>query len=169
MAKLAKLLSFVRAVRNGIPVSDVKCDPGGGANVTAEHACTPGDDSHPLPGDYVAIGAASGTGRETAVGYYDPLNAGKAQAGEKRIYARSEDGAVSVEVWLKNTGECFISNGSGTFILEPGGTFDINGFRITPDGNGTTAKGVSLDGHTHDQAADSAGNSQSTTNKPNAG
>ena len=83
MAKIAKLLSFVRAVRNGIPVSDVKCDPGGGANVTAEHAGPPGDDSHPLPDDYVAIGAASGTGRETAVGYFDPKNAGKAQAGRK--------------------------------------------------------------------------------------
>lgn len=169
MAKIAQLLSFARATRNGIPVSDVKCDPGGGANVTAEHASAPGDDSHPLPGDYVAIGAASGTGRETAVGYYDPKNAGVAQAGEKRIYARTPDGAVSVEVWLKKSGECLITNGAGTFILEPGGTFDLNGFRITPDGNGTTANGVSLDGHTHDQPADSDGDTQSTTNPPNAG
>ena len=69
MGRIAKLLSFVRVVRNGANLSDVKVDPGGGANITAEHFATPGDDSHPMPNDYVALSADSGTGRESAIGY----------------------------------------------------------------------------------------------------
>lgn len=169
MGRVVKILSFMRARRNGMAVSDVKCDPGGGANVTAEHTAPAGDDSHPLPGDYAVVSDASGTGRQSTVGYFDPLNAPKAGPGEKRIYARNASGSAVVELWLKNSGEVIISNGSGTFTLEPGGTFNINGLKITPDGNATTASGVSLSGHTHNQGADSDGNSQATTNPPNAG
>lgn len=150
-------------------VSDVKCDPGGGANVTAEHTAPVGDDSHPLPGDYAAISDAAGTGRQSTVGYYDPVNEPKTQPGEKRIYARDSSGATIVDIWLKNTGELVITNGAGTFTLEPGGEFNINGARITKGGDFITAAGVSLDNHTHDQGADSDGNGQKTTNPPNAG
>lgn len=137
--------------------------------MTAEHTAPIGDDSRPLPGDYAVISSAAGTGRQSIVGYFDPANDPKTQPGEKRIYARDASGAMVVELWLKNTGEVLINNGAGTFVMEPGGTVDINGFRITPDGNGTTKNGVSLDGHTHDQGADSDGNGQATTNPPNAG
>lgn len=169
MGRVVQLLSFTRAERNGMTVSDVKSDPGGGANVTAEHTAAPGDDSHPLAGDYAVVGNAAGTGRQSVVGYYDPVNAPKSGPGEKRIYARDSSGAMIVEVWLKNTGEVLITNGAGTFTLESGGGFNINGARITTGGDVITAAGVSLDGHTHNQGADSDGNGQQATNPPNAG
>ena len=81
MGRIAKLLSFVREVRNGAKVSDSKVDPGGGADITAQHFAAAGDDSHPMPGDYVALNTDSGSGRESAVGYLDPLNAPKALTG----------------------------------------------------------------------------------------
>ena len=121
MGRIAKLLSFVRLTKNDANVSDVKVDPGAGANITAEHFAAPGDDSHPLPGDYVALNTDSGTGRESAIGYLDPLNEPKAASGEKRIYARNSDGEVVVEVWLKNTGEATIVNENGSVTLQPDG------------------------------------------------
>ncbi len=166
MGVVAKVLSFTRAARNGLTLQDVKLDPGGGAVITAEHSAPPGDDSAPLPGDYAAISAAAGTGRQTVVGYYDGKNAPKAEPGDKRTYARDSSGEVVVEIWLKNSGECLITNSLGTFELEPDGTFVINGLRITPNGNATTAAGVSLDGHSHTQGPDSDGNSQTATNPP---
>lgn len=169
MGRAVNVLSVTRANRNGMPITDIKCDPGGGANVTAEHAQPAGDDSHPLPNDYAAISGASGTGRQTAVGYFDPLNAPKAQPGEKRIYARDTAGALVVEVWLQNDGSCVVTNGAGTLLLQPDGEFNINGARITTSGDVITAAGVSLDNHTHTQGADSGGNSQVATNPPTPG
>lgn len=204
MGRIAKLLSFVRGEANGAKVSDVKADPGGSANVTAQHFASPGDDSHPLPGDYVAMAGAAGTGRENAVGYLDPKNEQKAQAGDKRIYARDGDGAAVVEVWLKNDGTAVVinangsvtlrpdggtvvetpastfdaaasgsikgDNGAGSFELAPSGTFIVNGVTIDPTGIITTPtqivtpsaiiNDVEAAGHNHDQANDSAGNSE---------
>ncbi len=121
MGRIAKLLSFLRTSRNEAKISDVKVDPGGGPIITAEHFTAAGDDSHPLPGDYVALNSDSGAGRESAVGYLDPLNEPKAQPGDKRIYARSEDGVVIVEIWLKNTGEATVLNENGSVTLRPDG------------------------------------------------
>lgn len=163
---LARLLSFVRTRANSAQVSDVKVDPGGGANVTAQHFAPAGDDSHPLPGDYVALTGASGTGRANAVGYIDPANEQKAAAGEKRVYARSADGAPMVEVWLKNDGSAIIQNSAGVFTLQPDGEFNINGARITTGGDVITAAGVSLNNHPHSQGVDSDNNSQAATNPP---
>ncbi len=121
MGRLAKLLSFVRVERNGAKLSDVKVDPGGGPNITAEHFAPIGEDAHPLPGDYVVTSDVRGTGREAVTGYVDPKNESKAQAGEKRIYARDESGAVVVEIWLKNTGEATLINENGAVTLRPDG------------------------------------------------
>lgn len=121
MGWIARVQSFVRVVRNGAKVSDVKVDPGGGANVTAEHFSAPGDDSQPIPGDYAAISKVGGTGRKVATGYLDPLNDPVAGPGEKRIYARDENGATIVQVWLKSDGEATILNANGQITLKPNG------------------------------------------------
>lgn len=122
MGRIAKLLSFVRLTRNDAKVSDVKVDPGGGPNITAEHFADAGDDSHPLTTDYVALNTDSGSGRESAIGYLDPINAPKAQPGDKRIYGRDADtGEVVVEVWLKNDGTAIVSNDNGSVTLRPDG------------------------------------------------
>lgn len=206
MGRIAKLLSFLRTTKNDAKVSDVKVDPGGGPNVTAEHFTAAGDDSHPLPGDYVALNADSGSGRESAIGYLDPLNEPKALMGDKRIYARDGNGVVIVEVWLKNTGEATIlnengsvtlrpdggtvtttpestfdakadgsikgDNGSGSFELQAGGDFLVNGVTIDASGNVTIPTSLTLNGkeiaeHVHSQANDSGGNTEADTGPNN--
>jgi len=134
MSRVGEVLSFERVVEEGAHGADVKVDPGGTANVTAPHYADAGDDSHPLPGDFVALEDSSGAGAEQATGYADVRNAGKARAGEKRIYARNVAGAPVVEVWLKNDGSIVIANGTGAFELAPSGAVTINGVTISPSG-----------------------------------
>jgi hypothetical protein len=163
---LGKLLSFIRGTRNDAKISDVKLDPGGGSNVTSEHFSAPGDDAHPLPGDYVVHVTVQRSGGSAVVGYLDPKNDQKAGAGEKRIYARDEDGVSIVELWLKNTGEATLANSNGYLTLNSDGEIEANGARITPDGDVITATGVSLNNHPHSQGSDSNGDSEVDTNPP---
>lgn len=146
--------------------TDVKSDRGNSDNVTAQHFTTPGDDSHPLPNDYAALSEASGTGRQTVVGYKDASNEPEALPGEKRTYARNASGQVVAQVWARNNGEVSIFNDAGAFTLEPSGDVVINGVRITVAGDVIAANGVSLIGHTHPQANDSAGNAEQPTGVP---
>ncbi len=122
MGRIATILSFIRTVTGTAKVSDVKIDPGGGANVTAQHFSAPGDDSFPLTTDNVVTVDVERTGSEAAVGYVDPLNAPKAQEGDKRIYARdASTGAVIAEVWIQNDGTITASNDNGSAVLRPDG------------------------------------------------
>lgn len=130
-------------------MSDVKVDTGGGANATADHYSAPGDDSHPLPGDRVALVDTQGARRRAAVAYLDTKNDQTAGPGEKRIYARDASGAAVAEVWLKSDGSIVIDNGSGTVTLKTNGDVDANGATITTTGDVTTPEGVSLRTHTH--------------------
>lgn len=149
MGGLAKILSFVRTTRNGAPVSDVKTDPGGGANVTAEHFGPAGDDSSPLPGDFVYLGGVPRTGGRAALGYLDPGNTPQAGAGEKRIYARDPNtGAVAVELWLKNDGSAVLTNAAGSLTLDAAGNVACSG-SLTAAGVTDSTQNVTLGTHTH--------------------
>ena len=177
MGRVGKLMAFVRAVVGETNVSDVTVDRGGEDSRTLQHFSPPGDDSFPLPGDYVATVDQAGTGRDSAVGYIDPKNQQKATAGDKRIYARDpETGDEVVEVWLKSNGTTTVANDNGSFTLAPdgsvtgtnangsfslqaGGDFVVNGVIIAVDGTITTptalntpsvvANGKELAGHNH--------------------
>jgi hypothetical protein len=152
--------------------SDVVVDRGGGDSRTAQHFGAPGDDSHPLPGDFVATTGQAGTGRDSAVGYIDPLNTQTAQPGDKRIYARDAATGEQVgEVWLKSDGTATIvndngtftlaptgsitgSNANGSFVLQAGGAFVVNGVTIAANGavdipSSLTLAGKQIAGHTH--------------------
>lgn len=185
MGRIAKLLKFLRTTRNGAKISESTVDPGGQANVTAPHLSAPGDDSYPLPGDYVILVGDAGTGRENAVGYLDPANLHKSAAGEKRIYARNASGVQVAEAWLKNDGSVIIQNdavsfelqpdgtaildnGAGNMTLQPNGEFNINGVRITTAGDLISASGVSIINHYHTQPNDGGGDSEQPTNPPTA-
>lgn len=185
MGRIAIILSFVRSLAGEAKVSDVKVDPGGGANITAQHFAPAGDDAHPLPDDYAATVPVQRTGSEVAVGYIDPKNEQKAQPGDKRIYARDpEDGRTVVEIWLKSTGEATTANENGSAVLSPdggstlttpeatfhasedgsikgnnsagsfelqaGGNFVVNGVTIDTSGNISTAGKLNADDVTAD-------------------
>lgn len=166
MGLISKVLSFTRVLRNGGNLSDVKADPGGGANTTMEHFSAPGDDSFPLETDYAVSVPVPGRGRQAVVGYVDPVSTPKSLKGDKRIYARDASGALVVELWLHNDGAGELSNALGSLTLLADGTFNINGVLISAAGTITDANGIVLGTHTHPQAPDSDGDTQQPTGVP---
>lgn len=120
MGLIGKLLQFVRGDVDGVTVADSVIDPGGGDNLSAPHYACPGDDSQPLADDFVATTTGTGAGAETAVGYLDPKNAGVAEPGEKRIYARKTDGTICAVVHLKNNGDVVLESVDGSVVVKLG-------------------------------------------------
>jgi hypothetical protein len=148
MGLIAKILSFTRVMRNNAKISDVKVNPGGNPNLTAEHFADAGDDSQPLPEDYAFISSSNGTGRGAAVGYVDVKNLQKALAGDKRIYSRDETGMQKTELWLKNTGDTTLNNDLSSIEILTNGDVKITGpiaqFNVLSDGTITGSNGAGM-------------------------
>jgi len=162
MGLIGRVLSFVAKVRHGANVNDVEVRAGGMPLFTAEHFCTPGDDSAPLDGDYAMLSEVAPMGRKVVVGYLDPNNAPLAAKGEKRTYSRGVGGVVVASVWLKADGSATVEaegavtiiNGAGTFELGADGTINLNGVTISSSGVVTVPASLVLAGkqiaaHTH--------------------
>ena len=162
MGLIVKILSFFRITKpNGVKLSEIKGDVGGGDIRTAEHYGPAGDDSVPLLTDKAIGVEIPRSGGIAIVGYLDPLNDGVAQAGEKRIYARElSSGDIVCNIYLKANGSIIGANDNGSFELKTGGDFIINGLTIDNSGNisgtGTISMGgditsgvISLPGHKH--------------------
>lgn len=148
--QIAIVESSTRAQDEGAHVVEVQCDPGGGANVTAEHYNPPGVDSRPLPGDTVALQSSAGSGRMQTAGYVDTANQGKAQDGEIRIYARSVDGAAGAEIWIKRDGAIEITVASGGKVRITGDVEITGELKATGEVTAmSTGPGVKLSTHTH--------------------
>lgn len=159
MGLISLLKSFTRRNQNDVRSSVTKSDPGGGNLLTSDHFSDAGDDSFPLPGDYQALVKGPRSGETMSIGYADTKNTPKALAGDKRIYARdASTGLVVVEVWLQNDGTATMSNdtgsftlaptgsikglnGNGSFELEAGGDFAVNGAKIDTNGKITSPVG----------------------------
>lgn len=128
MGLIALLKSFTLTERNGAKVADAKVDLGGGAMATAESYTSAGDDSQPLPGDYVITMGIMREGKRVAVGYLDIASAQKAGPGEKRAYSRDSGGSEKAELWLKSDGTAVLSNENGQVELAAdGGILAENG------------------------------------------
>lgn len=153
MGLISKVLSYTRiADRFGAKVSDVKHDPGGGANETGEHFQAANQDAVPLPGDYLLTVSVQRTGGEVVIGFIDPKQEQTAEPGEYRAYARDGDGAQVVQLHLKKDGTAVLNNAEATVEMKPSGevstqnangfyklldsgVVDINGFTIATDGS----------------------------------
>lgn len=123
---LGDVLSSEKSEVEGEKVTTVKLDGGGGSNSTADNFQPSGDDSPPLPGDTVATFPVEGSGNEAAVGYNDPKSLQKSEAGEKRIYARDENGNEIAEIWIKRTGEITLVGPEASVTLTAGGEIVLN-------------------------------------------
>ena len=125
----------------------------------------------PLPSDYVALNTDEGTGRESAIGYLDPINDQLAGPGEKRIYSRDSSGQAVAHVHLYSDSRVVIyndlasvtiqadggiiaNNSNGSIDLQADGDVNINGVLIDASGDVTVPSSLVLDGkelrdHTH--------------------
>ena len=139
---------FDRLTRDdGAELVEVKVDAGGGELLTLEHVADCGEDSPPLPDDFAAIAESTGAGAVRSAGYADHKNKGKALAGEKRIYARSPDGAVAAEGWLHGNGDIEFTS------IKSGGKIILNGVEIDQQGNVTVPGKIDSTGEVTTMAA----------------
>lgn len=170
MALTGKVKSFTRFER----LSRVKADVGGGDIRTPTHYSAPGDDSQPLPSDYVVMVRVPGTGKYVAVGYLDPNDEQKAGAGEKRIYSRAADGSAVAGVYLKDNGNVVVTagvNGSAPAALTLSANGSIKGqnnngfFELAANGD-FIVNGIVFDIHSHPQANDGGGNVEQPVGLP---
>jgi hypothetical protein len=119
---------------------------------TPEHYQPAGDDALPLAGDFAAVeGDDEGSSSGQVVGYHDPIDANrKASPGEKRIYARSPEGVLVAEVWLKNDGtlalKSVLATSGGSIDIQPSGNVVINGVTFDPEGNISTPGDIEAGG-----------------------
>ena len=143
MGRVGRLLSFFKVTKGNAKTYDAKVNLAANINTTVDHFSSPGDDSQPLPDDYCALVVQTGEGRMSGVGYIDPNNLQKSNAGDKRIYARHSNGDEIIELWLKNDGSAILSNGTGSIQLLANGTVNINGVTIDTSGNIVSPTSVS--------------------------
>ncbi len=126
--------SFERITTDdGASLIEVTIDAGGGEILKVEHVADAGDDSPPLPGDFVAISESTGQGALRAAGYVDAVNPGEALGGEKRIYGRVPDG-TSIAGYFRIHGDGLIEIKG----LAAGEAYKIGKVTIDKDGNITT-------------------------------
>jgi hypothetical protein len=119
-ARIATVVTVERD-NDGPPTLDVRVDSAGDSNTT-DHFDSAGVDAPPLPGDSVLLVQQDGEGEEAVSGYHDPKNAGVAEPGERRTYARDAEGTLVCEVWLKKDGSVHIEahETARVFVKTPG-------------------------------------------------
>lgn len=156
MGLLGRLLSYSYRVVNGFNIGDVKTDPGGGENRTAQHFQPANIAGRPLPDDVAALLPVPGAGRVVAVAFGDPSAPDDLEPGELLLYARDDTGARVLSVKLANDGALTarnadggelllnpngsgrLGNSNGGIIIDAGGQVTINGFTIDTSGNVST-------------------------------
>ncbi len=103
MGLIGRVLRFFRSTEGNTHVSEVELELSDGERITARHASAAGDDSPPLASDRLVVIELPGVTDAVVVGYLMPLES-IAEAGEKRIFARGDDGQEAMVVWLRKTG-----------------------------------------------------------------
>ena len=166
MGYYAQLKQSIKRITGSAKTTDIICDVGSGA-CRQPHLYQPaGDDSQGLPGDFLYIGDAARNSTAAVIGSIDPINEQKSGPGEKRIYARKEDGTTAVEIWLKADGSVIASNEIGGYVLNADGSVNINGITILANGEitgVTKINGIEYMSHTHTGVTSGTDNSGGIT------
>lgn len=148
MGFISILRQWATRDRGGETFSEATATGTGGATSTAQYFQPTGEDSQPLPGDYLVTLGGRGAGA-AVVGCKDSKVTHQAGPGEVRRYARKANGDQAVELWLKANGSAIIRNSKGAIVLNADGSVNINGATISASGQITDAKGIQLDTHRH--------------------
>lgn len=152
MGLTAQVAQWLRSAVRGAEVPEVRIEPTAGAPRTCESYGPAGVDSAPLAGDTAIAIPAEGVGRLVVVGYLDTRQAGTAQPGEYRAYARNSGGEVQAEIVLHADGAIEIASIAGASVTINGVTIDASG-NISAPGTVTALAGtpaqVGLSTHIH--------------------
>ncbi len=143
MGRLAEVLECYVEEIDGMKISRVKCDAGGGRPITADHYSGVGEEENPLPGDFAFLAEDSGTGRWVALRFFDPKWVRRGAPGEHVRYSRSSDGTPKTVIHLKADGSCVVNE---KVTISASGAVDAAG-EVTAKAGTPGAVGGST--HTH--------------------
>lgn len=150
----------------------IKANRGAGDINEMDHLQPLGDDSKPLPQDDGYSDRTNESSGDVYLGAFDYENK-IAEPGEKRTYARGDDGNAVSHVYHKKDGTIIIANDSYSKTISPDGSYiETNGSyskSVSADGsftetNGTYTKTVGVDGSINEtngaysKTVDAAGN-----------
>lgn len=113
---LGKVIQAFKEVRGASTVPVAKGEPYAGEIITALRFSPPGEDGAPLPGDMGFFVRDNSLNGRVLVGVIDKNNEPQATAGERRLYARDQDGNIVSFVWLKSDGTLEL-NGNADFAV----------------------------------------------------
>lgn len=107
MGLTGEVLEIKRVEVDGRKLLEVRADCAGHELEGVAYQA-PGLDAPPLADDLVVMVETARNVDGAAVGYVDTVNAGKAEAGEFRVYARKADGSIPCEIYLKKDGSIVV-------------------------------------------------------------
>lgn len=108
--EVGDVVDFERTTEGGNHLVEVRIDVGGSDPVTGAQYGPAGEDAPPLSIDEAVAVKVSGTGKAVIIGIADLKNAGVAEGGEKRIYARDSGGSIVASVYLKADGHVHLAD-----------------------------------------------------------
>lgn len=121
----------------GVDVRLLQVQMAGDDVQTVQYMPTAGDDSPPMVGDKVAV-VPIGPSFRVAMGVQDSV-VPTAEAGEKKIYSRDEDGNIAASCYLKENGTIEIENANVSVFIRANGRIDaenVNGsISLRPSGS----------------------------------
>ncbi|MGB5733853.1 MAG: hypothetical protein WBM40_05355 [Thiohalocapsa sp.] len=156
MGLIATLLEFTRTTSGDAQVADCRADPGGTDDATAHSYQPAGFDGSPLPGDYCLLVPGPEAGSWVVAGFIDPDNAGTAEAGETRLYARDGGGNVVGTLRLKNNGDVHLAEDTAAALIARADRTDTELSKVK----------TALGGHTHVVSTTGSATAQSGTAAP---
>ena len=114
---IGELIEWVRTTDDDAEIAEARAELGGGDITTSVDYQPVGHDSQPLPGDYLLLVPGPESGSYLVAGYVDPNNAGTAEPGEVRLYARDGGGAVVGSLLLTQGGEVHLAQDTAAALI----------------------------------------------------
>jgi hypothetical protein len=128
MARFAEVKEY-RPDAEGGPELDVTFSDDSDV-VAVDWLCPAGDDSAPVAGDVVMVTEREDESGEFVASAVDDDVDPEAEAGEKRIYARGPDGAVTASVFLHGDGSIDITTDTAEITIDATGAIKLSGTSV---------------------------------------
>lgn len=108
-----------------------KIEGGEGDSATMDHFGPVGDDSPPLPGDWVLAVPLEGETEELIAAAYSDDTTHTAEPGEKRLYARNPAGEIVSTIHMRGDGSIELANDAATVEVAPDGSIKLSGTSVS--------------------------------------
>ncbi len=108
-----------------------KIEGGEGDSATMDHFGPVGDDSPPLPDDWVLAVPIGGESEDLIAAAYSDETTHTAEPGEKRLYARNPAGEIVSTIHMRSDGTIELANDAATIEVAADGSITLSGTSVS--------------------------------------